>query len=1683
MALYTYISRDQLPGLDYNYGPDPRQTQLYNALGRNSGNNNGMNFFQKRGRSLENAFGTTGAAIASIGNDLKEQLENSNRQKKFEQNMGDIYRSAGFNNADDYYNAKEAAERDAFGRIGFDIDDYWNKRADADIAGDKDTLSRLDASYNEAKARIGNDENLARFNDIQERLKNQSSRNYDEQKKAQERFADYRKNDYISQKINQDRGKFLGSAINTLSTAFDVMAPGAGVLANSIQGGIEGIADELEDNGFNNFDLGRAGQNALIGATTGAVTGGLNKGISNKLAKNGGNLFKGGNAITKGLNTLGSSTAPGRIASTLATGAGRGAVSGAVGGATGAGLSAAMNGGDVLGSAAQGFQQGLTQGAMTGGIMAGANMAANATPGVGNVMRKLNQAGEDWKNSGSNFNERLTNTLTSGDSAVGEWLQGNRQSGALKRLGMVGLSIKPVNEYTSVDPLGNRRVYSRSDLQKLINEFDNYQPPKVLSGNSFDEASEILGDAGGELLGIYDTMYGGEIGNSPVYNKQEWAKFKDWIDNQRSNVDLSGEQSVNGSMRTNNALDSGNNDYNTGTGIPSQRIWDAGVEALGLSGRDLSIASQNQPQRIIDAGMEALGIKYQGPGGYQYRLNGEDSTSYPWGADINTEADFNRFMNDYGDRLRVDDSGRADLAKEQGGWANGRGKRQGKYWSESPTSRAPLPEYNNMGRDDFDRLYNSDQTFKNVVDEWARNGEGMSPRDAFAYEDTWDDVRNAYRQAIANESNSRPNRLSATMDENSPFYNDMTRGLVDDDAYRRGYLGDNPDQSALRSYANSSKFINSVLDGDLKNMTDDDVVRAFSKLDYPTQQDVLKRGRNWLNEDFMGKLRNASTAQTNGQFEQSVRYLADRYSAPELAEMLRNTTDGAQRNAINAALDTFGDVDSAFAGDDGYNRDRRTGLRYPESEIDDYINRATSPRVLSVSGKDEQYTFASNDNAPRNVKQAALDYAYESDGRIDPSELTDFYNMNANTPDSRLRELAFEVQNETDGRISAEELVDFVRENRTNTPQTLGGWLKQAGKRIAEDIEDRGVGLSTRLVDENGNRVNMAGEAQADNNPQTAVYRALTKDKTITPENAEATLKTSRSEKLRGQAAQELLKQFGTIDKPTAKATNSVKTMQEIANAGFTKPGDIERIADNITGSNGEVNKLVQALVANSKPVNTYDGYDGKSIDEFIDDSIARHALDGINEGKAVKSQIKALFNSLESRRNGSVSMTDMPEDVMDVVRGLEAEAANYEGRSGMNYGTTTPDKLNAAKVLKDVATLLKDRTFETADMERVMTPEVAEGLKSLAPGNEQWAKYVDEKIMTAKTPQDLRSVQAPFVNIKKIIDNGYMNSMTYGGRVGNVANGVPTNRRTIINNAANAIFNSNIANRAKARVLNGAANRIEGTRADQPIRSLPTTTETQTQGEGSTPTTRIYDIIGRQEGLNNGEQARSADYLAQAAQEAEVVPMGNNYATMDQQTPTTANTSVYNAVMGGGNSQGSGTGNGNSYFPTTGDYWTDIIGRAMSAAIDADDVDAFGALYSMYQSQIANLQKQSASANQPQKITSTQQRANAAMNSLNRLSQMKPDLGYDLSGIPVIGGIATLGGNDYEGEAKSLAQQIGYMVSGANIKEEEAFNIGKAYVPQPFDNERTRQIKLQRAYDIIRQYQNGYAVDDGSLV
>ena len=362
------------------------QSNGYNATGRNAGSND--NFIAKKAKSIENALGTTAATAIGGVNELITNERRNNMVKDQKTRMNDVAKKYGFNTYQDVWDARDKAEQE----------------------GDTKTLDLIN-------------------NTINPELQAQATKNKNEMDKFASNYKDYVKNDYIGQKTNQDAGKFLGSAINTESTLFDVLTMAAGIpvgaIGNAVQGGVEGIADELEQSGFNDFDWQRAGQNALTGAASGAVTGKLNQGMSNALAKNGGNLFKGGNAVTRTLNNLGSSTKLGQIGSTLATGATRGAVSGAVGGATGAGLQSAMQGasvGEGISNALQGAVSGAKQGAIAGGTMAGANMAidtalAKTNPNLYNRIKE-NQAtnasyGEGAKN-------QFKNAWESGDSITAE---------------------------------------------------------------------------------------------------------------------------------------------------------------------------------------------------------------------------------------------------------------------------------------------------------------------------------------------------------------------------------------------------------------------------------------------------------------------------------------------------------------------------------------------------------------------------------------------------------------------------------------------------------------------------------------------------------------------------------------------------------------------------------------------------------------------------------------------------------------------------------------------------------------------------------------------------------------------------------------------------------------------------------------------------------------------------------------------------------------------------------------------------------------------------------------------------------------------------------------------------------------------------------------------------------------
>lgn len=561
--------------------------------------------------------------------------------------------------------------------------------------------------------------------------------------------------------------------------------------------------------------------------------------------------------------------------------------------------------------------------------------------------------------------------------------------------------------------------------------------------------------------------------------------------------------------------------------------------------------------------------------------------------------------------------------------------------------------------------------------------------------------------------------------------------------------------------------------------------------------------------------------------------------------------------------------------------------------------------------------------------------------------------------------------------------------------------------------------------------------------------------------------KTSAAGQLRLKAAQALLDQYGTIDKPMARSANALENVQRVADAGFVKPADVENIINNITGANGKVTKLTQKLVSNAKPVDT-----SSDISKIIDEQIALNGLSGTSDEKAIRASIDAQLNRLPSRREGSITGLDQPEDVFDTIKALEKRSAELKGKSGNNYRLTTPERGDKAKVLDSVTEVLKDRLYGGANIEGVLTPEVASELKSLAPKNEKWANYVDNTIMKSGDVGELRSTVAPFVNMGKVIDNQYMNYGTYGQRVGDAANegrriAGMISKTPVLGKLLGDIASSNVADRVRAKAYNYMADQVE-------TRSNPTNSPTTTSKQPKIPdnkTTNLSSLLlGRevipQTALNMIGRGVGNDsaYKVQNAMRANANNNMSDYNSQDL---------VENNINHA--SQQSRTDDS----PVIGQLTR--IGDAMQLALNAGDVASYSKLAGLY-GDMMNIYKTQQTIFNPQakatKLTDSQKKANVAMDLLNNLEGQQANIGSAMADVPILGGLMNIGGNEYKSSAEALESALGYLQSGAQISEKERESIRRAYIPQWGESEAVKKRKLAAARQVIQNFARANAED-----
>ena len=152
---------------------------------------------------------------------------------------------------------------------------------------------------------------------------------------------------------------------------------------------------------------------------------------------------------------------------------------------------------------------------------------------------------------------------------------------------------------------------------------------------------------------------------------------------------------------------------------------------------------------------------------------------------------------------------------------------------------------------------------------------------------------------------------------------------------------------------------------------------------------------------------------------------------------------------------------------------------------------------------------------------------------------------------------------------------------------------------------------------------------------------------------------------------------------------------------------------------------------------------------------------------------------------------------------------------------------------------------------------------------------------------------------------------------------------QNLLNKAADIAASKAQGGESVDNVPNVKAETISNTQTETPTNNVVPTTASS---EAYNPSMNIYNAIGRNEGRDNAQQARTADYLVNAAQEAEVANDNTGVGT----TMNPQSTNVYNTLYGqtSETAQAQPTTSNTGYFQPTGDYWTDILASAMSKAI-----------------------------------------------------------------------------------------------------------------------------------------------------
>lgn len=538
-----------------------------------------------------------------------------------------------------------------------------------------------------------------------------------------------------------------------------------------------------------------------------------------------------------------------------------------------------------------------------------------------------------------------------------------------------------------------------------------------------------------------------------------------------------------------------------------------------------------------------------------------------------------------------------------------------------------------------------------------------------------------------------------------------------------------------------------------------------------------------------------------------------------------------------------------------------------------------------------------------------------------------------------------------------------------------------------------------------------------------------------------------------------LLEQYGTLDAPVRRAVGSPEDVLTTLydDYGLKTPADVQYAANHVTGRNGVVSQMTRELAASANNVDTTITRDW--LQELMD---ANGLLD--DEQKTVTKQIAGALKRANSSSDGATTL--------DIMKQLEKQSARYKGKDG-TYHHATEAETRKGIILDLVHDELQDRLWDAAgDPKKVLTPKRITELKSMYKDNDAWANFIDNRLAKSTSGAELRSAMKPLVDGSKIVYGSKQSAGGFADRAYKAA----TSANPVVamgQMAYDAALGSDKVKQARAqRYANKAATaKAQLTGQEAPTSKGGVAGVAKAIGERAiNKAGEVADMLNNDTFTNSALGNIATRGINRRIGQGEAQAVENRAALQDAQQQALDVTNNYNNAMAQAQqmynqAQQMGTGSGSDML--------DRISSGMERALAAGDINAYSQLADLYKQayNVYEMQNPQTSKSEAKDLSVNQAKAYAGLQQLGQLSQMAPDLGTALANSPAGGLVNLFGGNEYANQAKALATTIGYLLSGANIREQEAERIGQAYVPTAFDSDNVKQQKLSRAEQLLRSY------------